>query len=210
VPWLCAVAGLNAGETVATTIWRLDDVARVDGRATEVIGAPRVVDGAAVFDGKQDGIFVPEIPIAGAKQFTIDVCFNPAEGGGEAPRFLHLEDTKTWRALIEIRPHGRGGWWLDTHARMGDSDRGLTLIDPQRVHPTNQWHWVALRYDGVTMMHFVNGVKELEGDVKFGPLADGKVSLGVRQNKVYWFKGAIREVRFTRAAIESERLQRMK
>jgi hypothetical protein len=61
------------------------------------------------------------------------------------------------------------------------------------------------------MTHFVNGEKELEAtDVKFGPLGPGKISLGVRQNRLYWFKGAIREVRFTPAALPPEKLQRVK
>jgi hypothetical protein len=34
--------------------------------------------------------------------------------------------------------------------------------------------------------------------------------VGVRQNKVYWFKGAIKEVRFTPAALAPEKLQRVK
>ena len=206
------VVALSAGETSVTTVWKMDDVAGVGGQATEVLGAPCVVDGAVVFDGKQDGIFVPEIPIAGARQFTIEVWFNPAEGGGEAQRFLHLEDTNTWRALIEIRLNGRGGWWLDTYMWTGPrpTDHGLTLIDPKRVHPTNRWHWVALRYDGKTMAHFVNGEQELEGAGRFEVFAKGKTSLGVRQNRVYWFKGAIREVRFTRAALPAEKLQRLK
>ena len=205
-----AAVGLEEGEPPAPTVWRLDAVARVGGGETEVIGAPRVVDGAVVFDGQQDGIFVPAIPIAGAPQFTIEVLFNPAEGGGEAQRFLHLEDGKTWRALIEIRVNGRGGWWLDTFMRTSETDRGLALIDPQRVHPTDRWYWVALRYDGRTMAHFVNGVQELEGVAAFVPFGNGKVSLGVRQNKVYWFKGAMREVRFTRAALAVDALQRVK
>jgi hypothetical protein len=47
------------------------------------------------------------------------------------------------------------------------------------------------------MTHFVNGRQELTGKVTFGPMTGGRVSIGVRQNKVYWFKGQIREVRIT-------------
>ena len=198
-----------ADDTVASTVWKLTDANRVGGFATEVLGAPRVVDGAMVFDGMKDGIFVPAIPIAGAKQFTLEVLFNPAAGGGEAQRFVHLEDTNTWRALIEIRLNGKGGWWLDTYMWTGASGRGLALIDPRRVHETGRWFWAALRYDGKTMAHFVNGQKEIEGAAAFEPYANGRISLGVRQNKVYWFKGAIREVRFTPVALAAEKLMRV-
>jgi hypothetical protein len=206
--WASVVAPLSAAETATATVWRVNDVARVGGHATEVIGAPRVAEGAVVFDGKQDGLLVPDLPLAGARAWTVEVLFNPAEGGGEAQRFVHLEDTQGRRALIETRLNGRGGWWLDTHVRMGDTDRGLTLIDPQRVHATDRWYWAALSYDGKTLTHYVNGAKELEGAVAFGPMGQGKISLGVRQNRVYWFKGAIREVRFTRAALGAGQLQR--
>ena len=59
------------------------------------------------------------------------------------------------------------------------------------------------------MSDYVNGVKELAAEVSFGPLLPGKVSLGVRQTKVYWFKGLIREVRFTPEAIDPDRLERV-
>ena len=39
-------------------------------------------------------------------------------------------------------------------------------------------------------------------------MAAGQVSLGVRQNKVYWFKGGIREVRWHATALKAEQLQR--
>jgi hypothetical protein len=55
--------------------------------------------------------------------------------------------------------------------------------------------------------HFINGEKELEADGEFGPMAAGQISLGVRQNKVCWFKGSIREVRFHPAALAEEILQ---
>ena len=190
-------------------IWTLGDLKKIGGVATEVVGAPRVVEGAIVFDGVKDGIFVPTIPLAGAAQFTIEILFRPAEGGPEAQRFFHLQDTSTWRVMIETRLDGHGGWWLDTF--LGSSRGGQPLIDPKRVHRTDQWYWAAVSYDGTTMTHYVNGERELLAEnVKFGPLGQGQVSLGVRQNKVFWFKGAIREVRFTPAALPPGKLQRVK
>ena len=169
-----------------------------------------IVDGAAVFDGAKDGVFVPALPLAGVKQFTIEILFSPAEGGPAEQRFFHLQDTAESRVMIETRLDGKGGWWLDTY--LGTPKGGKPLIDPKRVHATNKFYWAAVSYDGSNMKHFINGEKELEASgVTFGPFTDaGKVSLGVRQNKVYWFKGAIREVRFTPAALPPEKLQRVK
>jgi hypothetical protein len=41
----------------------------------------------------------------------------------------------------------------------------------------------------------VNGQLELEGEVKgFKPIHGGQTSIGVRQNKVHWYKGTIAKV----------------
>lgn len=211
--WLTLVLG-SLPAVAAETLWRLDSVGSVGGHAVTVLGTPRVVDAdrakAMVFDGAGDGLLVPSIPFAGAGQFTIEILFRPDEGGLPEQRFLHAQDEKGGRALIETRLDGKGGWWLDTYLATGTPLTGLALIDPKRVHATGRWYWAALRYDGKTLAHFVNGEKEREGEVRFEPLGSGVVSLGVRQNKVYWFKGAIREVRFHSEAVPVESLQRVR
>jgi hypothetical protein len=204
----------TAGVLHAQEIWRLDNLQKLAGHAVTVEGAPRVVEenGAKVitFDGAKDGLFLDAIPIAGAKAFTIEILFRPAEGGPEAQRFVHVQDAAGARAMIETRLNGKGGWWLDTFLVSAGKPQGVALIDDKRVHPTNQWHWAALRYDGKTMAHYVNGEKELSAEIALEPFVQGKTSLGVRQNKVYWFKGAIREVRFHREAVAEDKLQRVK
>ena len=109
--------------------------------------------------------------------------------------------------LLETRVIEGRSWSLDTFLRCGETER--SLFDPTRLHPTGKWTWVALVYDGKTMAHYVNGVKELEGEVAFAPMAAGQISLGVRLNRVYWFKGCIKEVRFHPAALPPESLQRV-
>jgi len=205
---LLALVNLSHAAEATTVVWKLDDVNKVGGHATEVLGAPRLADAALVFDGVHDGLFIPDNPLAGAAKFTIQILFSPAEGGPEAQRFFHLQDNTNWRVMIETRLDGKGHWWLDTF--LGSPNAGTALINPKNVHPTNAWYWAAVSYDGKTMTDFVNGKKELDGAATFGPFTAGKLSLGVRQNKVFWFKGAIREVRFTPEALPAEQLQRMK
>ena len=41
-------------------------------------------------------------------------------------------------------------------------------------------------------------------EIDFAPHGPGRTSLGVRQNLVYWYKGAIRKARFTRAVLSPE------
>jgi hypothetical protein len=141
----------------AEEVWRVDNLAKIGGHAVEVIGAPKVTEEggvkAVVFDGAKDGLFVPAIPFAGAKAFTVEILFYPAEGGLPEQRFFHAQDSNPWRALIETRLDGKGGWWLDTFIITGTPpDSGLALIDPKLVHATNKWYWAALRYDGKTMI----------------------------------------------------------
>ncbi|MEJ0087260.1 MAG: LamG domain-containing protein [Pseudomonadota bacterium] len=193
-----------------STVWLLRDVTRVGGHATEVVGTPTVggagTDAAIVFDGKGDAVFVPAIPVAGWRAFTIEVRFKPDGSGSEEQRFLHLEDDLKHRVLMETRVRD-GLWSLDTFL-FQDAEHKLTLLDRTKLHPTDRWFWVALVYDGSKMSHYVNGELELAGDVEFTPMTTGRSSIGVRQNRVSWFKGAIAEVRFTPAALSADRLRR--
>ena len=206
-----AVADAPPAAAAPATVWLLDQTAAIGGRGVTVLGDPHVVTdaaGAAVrFDGVADGLLVPANPLEGIQAFTVEICFKPAEGGSPEQRFLHVQDLAGARALIEIRLDGMGHWWLDTFLRQ--QDPGRALIDPKQTHPTDRWYWAALRYDGKTMSHYVNGELEREGAVDFGPMGPGQVSLGVRQNKLYWFKGSIREVVFHAEAVAPEKLRRM-
>jgi hypothetical protein len=207
---LAGLLGSLAAAESPPIVWRLDQPAELGGHPLEILGKPRIADAdggpAMHFNGVSDGVFVPVNPLAGSPAFTIEILFKPEEGGLEAQRFFHLQDTKTWRIMIETRLDGRGRWWLDTF--LGATGVSQPLIDPTLTHPTGRWYWVALRFDGKRMTSFVDGVQELERDAAFGPMVEGRLSLGVRQNKVHWFKGAIREVRWHKSALKAEELQK--
>ncbi len=215
--WVAAalVAGSlrgGAAESAPATslVWTLDNVKLVGGHAALILGAPQVTAGepGIWFNGRNDGLILPVNPLAGLPAFTIEALIQPAADGAPAQRFLHIEDEHGNRALMEIRLSADGRWCLDTFLLCGDSR--LTLIEPARLHPAGRWYWVALRCDGRRMDHFVDGVKELEGALGFTPFAAGRLSLGVRLNQTFWFKGAIREVRFHPRALDAAALQRVK
>jgi hypothetical protein len=210
-------AGLTAAEATAPAtpadpvVWKLEIPKMIGGLEPLVLGAPRPLDEAPAgralhFNGSGDGLIMPVIPITGWARFTIEVLFKPEAGGLPEQRFMHVEDAKGGRAMMETRLTPDNQWYLDTFLLSGPSS--LALIDKTKLHPADRWFWVALRYDGKVMTSFVDGVKELEGPVAFAPMVDGKMSLGVRQNRLYWFKGAISEVRFTPKAVAEDRLQR--
>lgn len=194
------------------TVWPVNSTGAVGGHTPRVLGAPRVVDsahGKAVsFDGVDDGLIVPANPLAGLGSFTIEVLFLPEAGGPAEQRFLHVEDESGARALIETRLTTDGRWALDTFLMNGPNR--LPLLDRTLLHPTGAWAWAALRYDGRMMSSYVNGKKELEGPIAFPPMQKGgRTSLGVRLNEVYWFKGAISEVRFHPRALAAEDMRRI-
>ncbi|HET9863823.1 MAG TPA: LamG domain-containing protein [Steroidobacteraceae bacterium] len=203
-----ALSGCAASREQNVTRWALRDAARVGGHATQIVGSPgnTGADGAAlVFDGEADGIFVPVNPLANWRAFTIEVRFRPDGSGHEEQRFLHLEDELRHRVLMETRVREQQ-WSLDTFL-FQDAGHKLTLLDRAKQHPTDRWYWVALVYDGVKMSSYVNGVLELSGEVDFPPMVAGRTSIGVRQNRVSWFKGAIAEIRFTPRALPADRLR---
>lgn len=201
---------LMAGE-VAAQVWRVDRLDVIGDHTVEVIGQPRVTDGAVEFDGLGDGLLIENLPIAGARTFTIEMLIRPDTGGPMAQRFLHLQDEHDARLLLELRTDGGAAWWLDSFLLSSSpaGGHGTVLIDPARIHPTGRWHWVALRHDGATLAHFVNGVRQGEARVALVPFISGRTSIGVRQNLVSWFRGAIREIRFTPSAVAETELQRI-
>lgn len=71
-------------------------------------------------------------------------------------------------------------------------------------NPLGDWAHVALVPEGGTMKHYVNGQLELQGDLDFRPINSGRTSIGVRLNKVHWYKGAIGSIRITPQALNPE------
>jgi len=189
------------------TLWNLENLDRIGGRPVTVLGAPKVIatrrGNAVEFDGVKDGLLVDSHPLAGQRQFTIEVIFRPDPGGLKEQRFLHLqEDDSENRILLETRLTDDGKWFLDTYVRSGQTDQ--TLYAEDFLHPLGQWYSAALVFDGKEMRHYVNGKKELAKEIVCVPPHEGHTSIGVRMNKVHWFKGAVRKIRFTARALSSE------
>lgn len=187
---------------MTTVSWKLDGVGSIGGFKATVWGNPRVVRGALEFDGVQDGLLVEAHPLAGWPEFTLEIAFRPDAGGAKEQRFLHLQaDGSEDRILIETRLTDDGRWFLDTFIKSGATEQALFAKD--FLHPLGEWQQAALTFDGTTMRHFVNGVDEMSAPIRFTPPRAGRTSIGVRANRVFWFKGAIRELRMTPRALSS-------
>jgi len=202
-------SGCSVAQHAKSVDWVVDNLVTIGGHKASVVGTPRVVTtgiGAAVeFNGSTDGLFVDANPIEGLATFTVEALIEPAADGPAEQRFLHLSETGSEnRLMMEMRLLPDRSWCLDTFLRHGEAS--LTLIDRQWTHPASGWHAVALVFDGKTMAHDVDGVREFTGDVAFKTLGAGRASIGMRQNLVSWFKGRMRLIRFTPEALPIARL----
>ena len=186
--------------------WNINNLDKIGGHQTTVIGNPiliKVPGGKAVlFDGVDDGLLVNSNPLAGAQTFTVEAVFRPDAGGNHEQRWFHIqEETGDDRVLLETRLDGNQ-WFTDTFIKSGENSRALYAENFK--HPIGEWYHVALVYDGSMMRHYVNGKEELSGPLSIPPLEEGKTSIGVRMNRMYWFKGAVRRARFTQRALAPE------
>ena len=187
--------------------WIFDRLDKIGGHKTAVSGEPRVIDtplGKAVeFDGVDDALFFDVHPLAGAETFTWEAVFRP-DGGAEEQRWFHLSETPATgaqtenRMLFEIRVVD-GRWCLDAYVQTGAARKAL--LDRRRLHPLGAWYHVAAVYDGREFRSYINGVQDGGAELKLGPQGPGRTSVGVRINEVYYFKGAVRQARFTRRAL---------
>lgn len=150
---------------------------------------------AVQFDGKGDALFLERNPIVNLHRFTVEVIFRPDPKGQPEQRFLHMGEVDGDRMLIETRLTDDNQWYLDAFIKSGDSSK--TLIDKNKIHPVGEWYHIALVVDDGKMDTYVAGNHELEGVVAFSPFKSGRTSIGVRMNKLYWFKGAIATIRIT-------------
>ncbi len=200
----CSLKSGKTSTAVDQIVWEIDNITSIGGHETTMLGTPVIIEtskGRAVeFHGEKDGLIVDSVPLAGAESFTLEIVFRPDSGGFKEQRFLHLQQNDANdRILIETRLVGEK-WYLDTYI---ETTKGrLALYEPKNTHPAGRWYSAALVYEKGQMRHYVNGAMEMSGKLAFSPLGEGKTSIGVRMNRVFWFKGAIRTVRFTRRVLE--------
>jgi hypothetical protein len=188
--------------------WTFDRLESIGGHKTTVLGQPKVIAspvGKAVeFDGVDDALFIDNHPLSGATTFTWEAIFRP-DGGQREQRWFHLseQDPQTGadtdnRMLFEIRVVD-DQWYLDSFTQSGTESKAL--MNRQALHPLRAWYHVASVYDGREFRNYVDGVQEGSAQLHLAPQGPGHTSVGVRINKVFYFKGAVHLARFTRRAL---------
>jgi putative heme-binding domain-containing protein len=212
VAYLSSLRPMRAGAATAkpagAEVWTFDRIENIGGHRTTVQGQPKVIDstvGKAVeFDGEDDALFIDNHPLAGAETFTWEAIFRP-DGGATEQRWFHLseQDLNTGadtdnRMLFEIRVTG-DQWFLDSYHQSGTESKAL--LNRKALHPLGAWYHVATVYDGKELRNYVDGVQQGAFQLHLAPHGQGRASVGVRINKVSYFKGAVHLSRFTRKAL---------
>jgi len=208
VVFMPSCSQLGSQNETRSIVWDVDNLESIGGYEITVLGTPQVIetsDGKALeFNGAGDGLIIEALPLAGAEAFTLEIIFRPDPGGLAAPRLLHMQEQGSkHRVLIETRLTDDGLWYLDTYVNSAKDSH--TIIDTQKTHPMGEWYNATLVCSGWQMRHYVNGVEEMSAPLVLAPLGNGKTSIGVRMNKICWFKGAIRKIRFTPNVIRPEK-----
>ncbi|HVW11505.1 MAG TPA: LamG domain-containing protein [Bryobacteraceae bacterium] len=194
---------ISATLALAAETWHVDNLENIGGHRTTVLGHPKIIEApgghALEFNGVDDAVFLNVHPLAGAKTWTWEVIFRPESGGAPEQRFFHLqEDGSDNRMLFEIRVIGNQ-WCLDSFVKSGDAQE--VLLDRTKLHPLDTWHHAAAVYDGDRFRNYVDGVLEGSAEIHLEPQKAGQTSLGVRINKVNYFRGAILQARMTPRAL---------
>lgn len=203
---------LFAQNKTESVVWHLDSLDKIGGNSIAVFGNPELIkrsDFSTIkFNGNNDGIIVNSNPLDGASAFTIEIIFKPdtsSNPGNKEQRFLHIQnpDYEPRRMLIELRLANDGKWFLDTH--INADTMAHTLYAEKFTHQLNKWYHAALVYENGTMIHYVNGIEEMRGSVKYLPINSGNVSIGMRMNKRSYFKGEIKLIRMTDRALTPDK-----
>ena len=146
--------------------------------------------------------------LRGLEELTVEVIFRQ---DGTAPfeqRFLHMGTLRGERIMFETRVKPDGTWYLDNFIRRLDPQADLTLIDSTLCHPADRWYNLALVVADGRATNYVDGVQQLTGEMPYRPATEGITSVGVRQNKVCWFKGDLYRIRITPRALTPDEFLR--
>jgi hypothetical protein len=192
-------------------VFLLDNLDSINGHEVQVFGNPQIIDtdlGKAMeFDGTEDGIYILTNPLDTVTKFTIETIIKPYDVYPEnnEPRYLHIEDPTDGnrRITMELRLNDNHEWYFDGFIKSPVNN--LTLIDENLTHPIeDKWEHLAITYDDSIFTTYVNYKSELTGKVTYLPISkNGKMSVGMRMNKVAYFNGAFHKIRVTHAVLDT-------
>lgn len=186
----------------ATIDWQVADLPAIDSVMGDPVIMPTLAGDIVCFNGETDAYYLGVNPLADMEELTIEVIFRQHSNAAFEQRFLHMGTVKGERILFETRVNPDQTWYLDTYIDLGEED--LVLIDPEQTHPCDRWYNLAMVVADGVATSYVDGVKQLSGEIDYRPINSGITSVGVRQNKVCWFDGDLYRIRITPRALTPE------
>lgn len=177
---------------------------------TTILGNPTMVQSpygnVVAFNGIDDALFLKEMPLKGLESFTVEMIFKPESNGVFEQRILQIGEITGDRMLLEIRVVD-DNWYFDGF--VASKGVKLALATEELLHPLEKWYHVAFVVTPNSLTTFVNGKQELHKDYTFNPIQEGQTSIGVRMNKVTWFKGAIYKIQISPEALKPNQFLRL-
>jgi hypothetical protein len=203
---------LSAQTDTSSVTWIFDRVDTIGGYpVTPWTTSPTIIETsqgkAAFFNGINNGMLLNCNPIGSATEFTLEVVFKPDSNTvpNNQPRFLHIRRLadNNRRITMETRILPDQSWVLDTYIRSEISQ--YTQLDSSQTHTSGIWHHAAIVYGAHSMKQYVDGVLQLSDTVTYLPIDTGPtIYIGVRQDKFYYFKGAIRLIKASKRVLAPE------
>jgi len=192
------------------TEWLVASLLQNKTEQTTILGNPKTVHSpygkAVAFNGIDDALFLKEMPLKGLKSFTVEMIFKPESNGVFEQRVLQIGEITGDRMLLEIRVLNNN-WYFDGF--VASKGVKLALATEELLHPLEKWYHVAFVVTPNSLTTFVNGKQELHKNYTFNPIQNGQTSIGVRMNKVTWFKGAIYKIQISPEALKPNQFLRL-
>lgn len=192
------------------TEWLVASLLQNKREQTTILGNPKTVHSpygkAVAFNGIDDALFLKEMPLKGLESFTVEMIFKPESNGIFEQRVLQIGEITGDRMLLEIRVLNNN-WYFDGF--VASKGVKLALATEELLHPLEKWYHVAFVVTPNSLTTFVNEKQELHKNYTFNPIQEGQTSIGVRMNKVTWFKGAIYKIQISPEALKPNQFLRL-
>ncbi len=88
------------------TCWRFNSLSEINGISVTTSGNPVIIGvnshSAFLFDGNDDMVTIPDNPLIGLDEFTLEVIFRVDRGGLSEQKFFHMQANPDIRILFEL------------------------------------------------------------------------------------------------------------
>ena len=174
-----------------------------------VFPAPGRLGSGLACDGSSAHLEVPNAPELEPEQLTVEAWIQLPEfpAGGDARKWIVNKNRNEWEQghYGLVLDEDRAGAYLNIG---GGQDNSYSAWAPEGQLTPNDWHHLAMTYDGATLRVYLDG-NEVGSEAINKPRVPGSTPLdiGRRQDGYTYFKGVIDEVRVYSRALSTDDLK---